>query len=284
MEKITQTIIVAGVVIKQDGKYLLVQEGRSNKKDCGLWNFPAGKVEEGNTIEETAIKEAKEESGYDVELLRKLDIFQDHANTPSKHAFEAKIVGGKLSWPEDEIMDAKWFTWQEIQDMKDKLREGWIIGAISIMENYFAKKERFKLIPSVYVLPIKDEKILLLRRFNTGFEDGKYALVAGHVDGGETMTQAMNREAREEAGIDFAEKDLELVLTMHRWCGDHERIDLFFVAKKWNGEIKNLEPNKCDDLSWFPLKQLPENMSPYIRVAIDCYLKGEKYCEFGWNK
>ena len=145
-------------------------------------------------------------------------------------------------------------------------------------------KERFKLIPSVYALFIKDDKVLLLRRLNTGFEDGKYGLVSGHVDGLETMRKGMAREVFEEAGVKVEYDDMDLVLTMHRWCGDHERIDLFFVIKKWIGDIKNIEPNKCDDLTWFPLNKLPENTILYIRAAIDCYLKGEKYCEFGWNK
>ena len=143
-------------------------------------------------------------------------------------------------------------------------------------------KERFKLIPSVYIILIKGNDILLLRRFNTGYEDGKYGLVAGHADGGETMTNAMIREAKEEAGIDLSLSNLSLALTMHRWCGDHERIDLFFVANKWGGDIKNMEPNKCDDLSWFPIRKLPENTIPYIKVAIDCYERGDKYVEFGW--
>lgn len=145
------------------------------------------------------------------------------------------------------------------------------------------KKERFKLIPSVYILLIKDNKILLLRRFQTGFEDGKYGLVAGHADGGETMREAMIREAREESGIELIKDDLDLVLTMHR-IGKDERVDFFFTTKKWKGEIKNMEPNKCDDLSWFPLNQLPENTIPYIKIAIDCYLKGINYSEFGWKK
>ncbi|PIZ98626.1 MAG: hypothetical protein COX77_03800 [Candidatus Komeilibacteria bacterium CG_4_10_14_0_2_um_filter_37_10] len=135
MEKITYTFIVAGVVIKQDDKYLLVQENRPGTEVNGLWNFPAGKVEEGDSIEQTAIKEAKEEVGYDVDLIRKIDIFQAHSNTPPKHAFEAKIVGGKLDWPKNEIMDARWFTWQEIQEMKESLRSEWIIGAVSILES-----------------------------------------------------------------------------------------------------------------------------------------------------
>ena len=150
--------------------------------------------------------------------------------------------------------------------------------------NIVLSRDRFKLIPSVYVLLIKDGQILLLRRFQTGYEDGKYGLVAGHADGGETMTTAMIREAKEEAGIDLMKDDLKLVLTMHRWCGDHERIDLFFTVEEWQGEINNMEPNKCDDLSWFSLDQLPENTIPYIQTAINCYFRGERYCEFGWDR
>ena len=146
-----------------------------------------------------------------------------------------------------------------------------------------ANKERFKLIPSVYALFIQDEKILLSRRFQTGYEDGKYSLVAGHADGEETMKEAMAREAREEANVRIDNGDFDLVVTMHRWCGDHERIDLFFIIKKWDGEIKNREPDRCDDLSWFSLNQLPDNIIPYIRAAIDCHLKGVRYCEFGWD-
>jgi len=145
-------------------------------------------------------------------------------------------------------------------------------------------KERFKLIPSVYILLIQDDKILLLRRINTGYEDGNYGLVAGHADGRETMRKAMAREAFEESGIKINTDDLDLVLTMHRWCGDHERVDFFFTVKKYDGEVKIMEPEKCDDLSWFPLNKLPENTIPYIRAAIDCYQKGEGYCEFGWGK
>lgn len=145
-------------------------------------------------------------------------------------------------------------------------------------------KERFKLIPEVYLILIKDDKILLSRRFQTGYEDGKYSMIAGHADGNETMREAIIREAREEASIKINPTKLDYLLTMHRWCRDHERIGFYFTTDRWDGEIKNTEPNKCDGLSWFPLNQLPENTIPYIKTAIDCYLKGEKYCEFGWDR
>ncbi|MBU0707506.1 NUDIX hydrolase [Patescibacteria group bacterium] len=124
--------VVAGVVIKKDDKYLLVQE--IGPRARGLWNWPSGRVEQGDTIEETAVKEAKEETGYDVKLIRKIGIFQIDINTPPKHSYEAEIVGGELDYPKNEIMNAKWFTLVEIKNMKDKLRGEWITGAIEILE------------------------------------------------------------------------------------------------------------------------------------------------------
>lgn len=145
-------------------------------------------------------------------------------------------------------------------------------------------KEKFKIIPAAYLILEKNGKILLSRRFQTGYEDGNYSMVAGHVDGGETIREATAREAMEEAGIKIDPIKLNHVLTMHRWQGDHERIEFYFTIDDWEGEIKNMEPNKCDDLSWFPIDQLPENTIPYIRTVIDCYKNGIQYYEFGWER
>jgi len=143
-------------------------------------------------------------------------------------------------------------------------------------------KDRFKLIASVYLLFIRGNKILLLRRANTGFEDGNYGLVAGHIDGNESLTEAAVREAKEESGIQIDPEDLRLRVVMHR-IGADERIDFFFELQKWNGEPKNMEPRKCDDLSWFPINALPSHTIPYIREAIRCYQESINYSEFGWR-
>ena len=146
------------------------------------------------------------------------------------------------------------------------------------------KKERFKLIPSSYLILIKDNKILLSRRFNTGYKDGNYSVVAGHLDGNETFIQAMVRESKEEAGIDIKPESLEVVHVMHRKTPNEneERIDFFIAAKDWKGDLKIMEPHKCDDLKWFELGNLPNNVIPYIRQAVDCILKNIFYSEFGW--
>jgi len=147
-----------------------------------------------------------------------------------------------------------------------------------------ANNERFKLIPSVYLFLIKNDKILLLRRFNTGFEDGNYGLPAGHAEEKELFREALKREVQEETGITLDIDKLHLVHTMHRCCGDHERADFFFIIDEWSGEAKNMEPYKCDDIQWFPLSNLPENTVDYMAHAIKCWQKQIPYSEFGWDK
>ena len=138
---------------------------------------------------------------------------------------------------------------------------------------------RFKLILSIYLFLVKDGKVLLLKRANTGYEDGKYSLPAGHADGNESARAATVREANEEAGVDVNLEDLKFAHAMHRLQND-ERVDFFFVADKWLGEPKNMEPEKCDDLSWFPLNDLPANTIPYIKQALESYQQGIYYSEW----
>jgi 8-oxo-dGTP pyrophosphatase MutT (NUDIX family) len=142
---------------------------------------------------------------------------------------------------------------------------------------------RFLFKSAVHLFLIQDEKILLSRRYHTGYEDGKYSVVAGHLDGGERVVSAAVREAREEVGIIIQPRHIEVVGVMHRLSED-ERFDFFVVTDEWQGSIRNMEPDKCDDLSWFPLEGLPENMVPYVRKAIQNYLSGIWFDSFGWEK
>ena len=118
--------------------------------------------------------------------------------------------------------------------------------------------DRFKLISAVHVFVKNDShEILMLRRANTGYEDGNYSVIAGHLDGHEEVTEAAIREAKEEAGIEIRSTDIEVVGVMHR-KQDDERIDFFLSASRWNGDIVNMEPGSCDDLSW-SFATSPEN-------------------------
>ncbi len=140
--------------------------------------------------------------------------------------------------------------------------------------------KRFTFLAAVHLFLLKDNRILLLRRFNTGYEDGNYSVVAGHLDGNESVFTGMIREAREEAAITIKKEDLEVVHVMHRKSTDNERIDFFLACRAWEGDIKNLEKDKCDDLSWFNIDQLPVNTIPYIKFAIENYKNRVNFSEF----
>ncbi|XMB86751.1 NUDIX domain-containing protein [Mycoplasmatota bacterium WC44] len=139
--------------------------------------------------------------------------------------------------------------------------------------------ERFKLTPAVFLLLIREGCVLLLKRKNTGYMDGFYSLVAGHLDGNETVKAGMIREAKEEANILIKEDDLDVSLVMHRFSSD-ERIDFFLTAKDYEGVLKNNEPDKCEKLEWFELDELPNNIVPNVKKAIENYLKGLTFDEF----
>lgn len=143
--------------------------------------------------------------------------------------------------------------------------------------------EKFKLRSAVYLLPIKNDKVLLSKRFNTGWMDGKYSLISGHIDGNETVFEAMVREAYEEANIKINPKDLIPATVIHR-KSDVEYIDFFFVIKKWQGTPIIKEPNKCDELSWYTLDNLPNNLLPFITEAINNYQNKIAFFTSGWNK
>src|SRR3989344_4913591 len=142
--------------------------------------------------------------------------------------------------------------------------------------------ERFKMIASGFLMLIKNGKILLLRRAHTGYRDGYYSLPAGHVEENESVMASTVRESFEEIGVQVNQKDLLFVHALHNKEND-KRLFFFFRANRWSGEPYNKEPEKCDDLQWFPVDALPSNTIDYILHAIRSYQKQIFYSEFGWE-
>ena len=137
---------------------------------------------------------------------------------------------------------------------------------------------------AVYLALIKKGEVLLLERQNTGFEDGNFGLVAGHVENTETVTNAIIREAGEEAGITISPDDLTFFHIMQRASiKDRIYVDFFFSAENWKGKIINMEPAKCNRLKWFPINNLPDNTIPYIKLVLQNHLNNlTVFSEYGF--
>ena len=146
---------------------------------------------------------------------------------------------------------------------------------------------RHVVIPAVYLVLVTDGRLLMLRRANTGYRDGYYSLAAGHLDGGDSRTAAMVREAREEIGVEIDPADLILAHVAHTpaEAGDREpleRIDFYFLLQGYRGPIHNNEPRKCDDLSWFDLADLPPKTIPKVQTDLEAISKSALLSEPDW--
>jgi len=196
----------------------------------------------------------------------------------------------RIDGNEDKLVvapEGRSYTVEQVQAMV-AFQERFFTSRVVVSDNFednLTKKSHFKLLAAVHLFLIRDGQILLSRRFNTGYEDGKYSVIAGHLDGNEEVKAATIREAQEEASIQIAPEDLEIVGVMHR-RSNHEFVDFFLLATRWSGEIVNTEPHKCDELTWFGLDFLPINILPYVRKALEIYRQGQQgiwFASLGWN-
>lgn len=138
--------------------------------------------------------------------------------------------------------------------------------------------ERYKCRVAIYLILEKDDKVLLSKRQNTGYKDGFYGLVQGHLEEGEGVREAMIREAEEEACINIKLEDLHFSTVGHQNV-DMPYVDFVFSASKWHGEIKNGEPDSCAGLEWFDINDIPENTIFQIKKYIEAYRNGVDFLE-----
>ncbi|MDE7300978.1 MAG: NUDIX domain-containing protein [Clostridia bacterium] len=148
-------------------------------------------------------------------------------------------------------------------------------------------KDYFKTPSAAIVMLVRDGKILLQRRQNTGFMDGMWDLsCSGHVEHGESMSKAAAREAAEELGIKILPEKLKFFAFIHKreeeW--DLTYYNAYFACEEYEGEPQICEPEKCSELKWFDLDGLPDDLINDRKQAVKAYLSGEPYIEYGWKK
>jgi len=141
--------------------------------------------------------------------------------------------------------------------------------------------EHFRAYVSVHVILQRADEILFHLRENTGFMDDHWALVSGHIEGGESARAAAVREALEEAGIVIQPADLELVHVTHS-LNRREYIAFWMRCRTWTGEICNREPHRCGGLAFYPRDDLPTPIIPFVKSTLDVIDEGKIYSEIGF--
>ncbi len=122
--------LIGSALIEKDGKYLLVNARTGRAR--GLWNNPGGHMKD-EPVHETARREAAEETGLDVEIGRLICIYT--SGQTRKYVYEAKFKGGRLSWPQNEIAEARWFSMEEIKRL-----DNITFGALQSVLDFSSKK------------------------------------------------------------------------------------------------------------------------------------------------
>jgi 8-oxo-dGTP diphosphatase len=102
------------MVLVEDGRILLIRRGAQPFK--GEWAVPGGRIEDNETAEQCAVREMKEETGLDVEIVRLTGIYSDPKRDPRGIIVAAYLVrrlGGVVAGGDD-AAEARWFQLGEI--------------------------------------------------------------------------------------------------------------------------------------------------------------------------
>ena len=137
---------------------------------------------------------------------------------------------------------------------------------------------KFKVSLKVRLILYDKGNILLLKQRKP--KGGNYTLVGGTIERRELAKQTLVRESYEEAGLILNEKDLQLVHVIQKIRENEQRIVLYFKTYRWEGELKARETHKFKSVEWFPLDDLPQNLTKTVRQVLTAYKEGKIFSEF----
>jgi ADP-ribose pyrophosphatase YjhB (NUDIX family) len=122
-------------------------------------------------------------------------------------------------------------------------------------------------------------KVLLIRRAGeVRNEAGYWSKPGGAVGFGEKVADAMIREMKEELDIEVEIIGMlphtDHIITKQTNKDEQHWVAFNLIAKITRGELKNMEPHKCDKVGWFPMDKLPEKITQTTKEPVENYLAG----------
>ena len=134
-------------------------------------------------------------------------------------------------------------------------------------------QHRRRVVVDVILLLMRNGRILLRERANTGYGDGAYEPPTGQLTDRETIVETAIRVASAEAGIAISAGNVSLAHVMHD-VSDSGRIAFFLTVSGWQGEYTS------SDARWFPVGNLPTNMLDRSRMALRNYAEGMRFSTY----
>ncbi len=134
MDKKLPKIIVSALIEKEE-KFLLVKEILESGKQ--YWIIPGGSVEYGENLEEALKREIKEETNLDIEILEFIDFKEIIQLQFNYHTiiffFRVKPVNYDLILEDDKILDGRFFSKEEIKELKLVDSNRWLLEKLKIL-------------------------------------------------------------------------------------------------------------------------------------------------------
>ncbi len=126
------------IILNEDSSQVLLVL----RQDFRIWGLPGGGLEPGETPEQAAIRETKEETGYDVVLEGLSGVYLRPQMNDKRHVYRARITGGQALVNGPETRAVRWFPVQNLPDKITPLLKEIVLDTLSAQNQPFEKTQR----------------------------------------------------------------------------------------------------------------------------------------------
>jgi len=297
MRNLALPVVLA--IIVQGDRIVLVK--REREPYLGLLGLPGGKIEEGESVAEAAIREVKEETGLETKFNSYLGLVSEFLIQEDKiskhfllHLCQLEFLSGSLQRSEEGAPG--WYELDKLDCFREKIipsdflkikeiflnqKRGYYDSIIESKQGKYLlkkfepvslmagqEKERLKLGCGALIINDKNQVLLIKRGPRAKSERGVWSRPGGGIEQGENPEEAVKREIKEELGIEI--DILEPLDFIDHLSDDGQRwLALGYLARIRKGEPKIMEPGKIEEIRWFSLNEIPENLAIYTRQGIE---------------
>ena len=125
------------------------------------------------------------------------------------------------------------------------------------------------------VMVMKDGKVLLGKRMGS-HGAGEWAWPGGHLEYMESFEECARRETLEETGIEIQNIKFLFLSDLKAYAPKHY-VHIQLLADWKSGEVRILEPDKCEQWGWFDIDQLPTPLFVATKITIESYKTSRNY-------